>query len=187
MRKLLIAAMMVLGVLVGLVAAVPAFATCAPGSGDAVNACAAVPQSITLTGLTADIDFGSVSPGTTGTVTGAEAYTASTNDSKGYDLTVTGSGPTLPCSVGMSGGGFCGTLGGGSADVLPNKNDLTITETASAAGTLLPGNAASSGVTIQATTSASSNSYSEDWALSVPATQEADSYTETFTYKLQAN
>ena len=109
--------------------------------------------------------------GSTATATGAEAYTAATNDPAGYTLTVAASGTGLV------------SAGGGS---IPNA-DLTVTETAAGPGSQTFGPGSGAILTLAQTSAASSDSYAENWALAIPGTAAASSYSESFVYLVLGN
>ena len=152
----------VLALLVGLGA--PAFA-----AGSPVNVNATVGQSVTLTGVTTPVVFPAATPGQTATVTGAEAYQVSTNDSAGYTVTVTA--------------GLAAFSDGGSGGTIPD-NSWVITETTGNSGTGagVAFNPAVGGTVAGSTKSAGTDSYTENWALNIPAGQAAGNYNNTATY-----
>jgi hypothetical protein len=182
MRRLMIAIAAIVGIVGAMFAAVPAFATCAPGTGDAVNACADVGETLTLSGLSNAVDFGTVTPTVTDTVTGAEAYSVSSNDPNGYALSVTPA--TDPCG----GEGFYS----GDAHCLPLYGHMAITETGTSGTSIGVDDWPSTNVNdgpqaIDTQTASGTFSYSEDWALTVPATEDAGEYNESFVYAVQAS
>jgi hypothetical protein len=128
-------------------------------------------QAVTLTGLAGTITFPAANAGSTATATGAEAYTAATNDPAGYTLTVAPSGSALV------------SAGGGS---IPNT-DLTVTETAAGPGSQTFGPGSGAILTLAQTSAASSDSYAENWALAIPGTAAASSYSESFVYLVLGN
>jgi len=142
-----------------------------PSSGGSVTANATVNQAVSLTGLTGTITFPAANPGTTSTANAAEAYTAFTSDPAGYTLTLAAGGSALTSS------------GGGS---IPN-NDLSVTETSSHPGTQTFGAASGAVLTLAQTTAASSDSYSENWALAIPSGTAATTYSESFVYLVLGN
>jgi hypothetical protein len=150
------------------VASVSLAAAPAMASGQPVTAQATVTQSITISGLSPSITFPAAAPGSPVTVTGAENYTVSANDAHGYTLTITPSGSALA---------------DGSGDQIANSN-VFVTETTG------PGSGQFSGpapLQVGHTTAPSSDSYSENWGLTVPGGQAAGNYSETFTYLALGN
>lgn len=134
-------------------AATPAFA-----GGSPVNVSASVSQTLTLSGITGSIDL-SGNPGETVTRTGAEQYTVSSNDTAGYSVTVTP---------------------GSTALMFASQN---IPNSALSVNTV--GFSGSTALTVQNHTglsAANGDSYSDTWALAIPGSQPAGTYTETFTY-----
>jgi hypothetical protein len=147
--------------------ATAAFAS-GPSGGGPVSVSATVPSSITLTGLSSSISFGSIIPGQANTATAAEAYQVSTNDQTGYTLTIqpgasslTGIGGSIPDSMlsvaETSGNGHGGYFSGGGSVTVDNPN------------------------------TAVNRSYSEDWTLNVPGNQAPGSYSESFQYLALGN
>lgn len=171
MRKLLIALAAVIGLCGAMFAAVPAMAACAPGTGDAVNACADVGSTLSISGLTSAIDFGNVIVGQPNTVTGAEAYNVTTNLPAGYVLTITGSDSGLERTD-------------QSADI--PQNNLSVAETGYNAGTYTFNQNESVPLQVGTDTGASNDNYVENWTLTPPYNTQPGTYTETFTYAVVA-
>lgn len=135
-----------------------------------VTANATVNQAVTLTGLSGTITFPAANPGSTATASGAQAYTAATNDPSGYTLTVAATGSAL-----VSAGGS-----------IPNT-DLTVTETAAAPGSQTFGPGSGAILTLAQTGAPSSDDYAENWALDIPSTAAASTYSESFVYLVLGN
>jgi len=153
------------------VAAVVGTAGPALASGSPVNVSASVNSNTTLTGITGAITFPAGNAGDTKTVLHAEQYTASSNSAAGYALTIS------PSSDHMAGPG-------GAA--LDNSNLQTTTSVNGGAGTMWNWNAENGGFEFDRS-APSTDTFSEDWSLMIPANQAAGAYTETWTYLLVAN
>lgn len=169
-RKLIIALAAAIGIGGAIFAAVPAMAACTPGTGDAVNECASVSSELTLTGLTSAIDFGNVQIGQTNAVTGAEAYSVTTNNPDGYTLTIT------PADDGLE-----------TADqnaLIPNT-DISVIETDTNPGTYTF--SSTNTVQVGADSNPGTDSYAENWSVKVPASQAPGDYSQTFTYAVVAS
>lgn len=144
-------------------------ANCSSSGNTSVSATASIGETITLSGLSPNINFGQLAAGTPSIATGAENETVSTNDPGGYSLTVTP--------------GANGLYNGATANI-PNSA-VTITETQ---GVATPGVAqAFSGanpLTVDTEGGAITDTYKETWTLNAPATLPAmpGNYTESFSY-----
>jgi hypothetical protein len=121
---------------------------------------------VSLSGVSGTVTFPPASAGTTATVSGAETYTAATNDPAGYTLTITAGGSALP------------SAGGGS---IPNT-DLTVDETSASPGSQTFGAGPGAILTLAQTSVPSAGSYSENWALAIPGAAAASTYSESFVY-----
>jgi hypothetical protein len=156
--------------------AVPALAVSPPSTAGSVGISAQVvaAETISLTGLS-NISFPTTPAGETVTATDAENYTVATAG-------VVGTGYTLEISATASSMAGNGNAYGAS---IPNT-DVTIVETNASAGqfTLPSGGTYEIGST---TTTPSSNTYSENWQLAIPAGQTPGGYGEQVTYLAMAN
>jgi hypothetical protein len=142
-----------------------------PSSGGDVTANATVNQAVSLTGLTGTISFPAANPGSTSTATGAEAYTAFTNDPNGYTLTLAAGGSAL---TSPSGGSILNT-------------GLSVTESGASPGTQTFGPASGAVLTLAKTSAPSTDSYSENWSLAIPGDAAATTYSESFVYLVLGN
>jgi YVTN family beta-propeller protein len=142
-----------------------------PSTSGSVTANATVSEGVSLTGLSGTITFPPANPGTTATATRAEAYTAATNDTAGYTVTLAASGSGLVLASGGS---------------IPNT-DLTVTETGASPVSQTFGAGSGSILTTAQTHAPSSDNYTEDWALAIPATAAASTYSESFVYLALGN
>ena len=146
------------GVLLGsLAAATPAFASGAP-----VAITATVNQTISMTGPPATLALAG-DPGTTSS--GNVAYSVTTNDPNGYNVTVTPSGGFLqgPGSNSIPNSAMGYTPNGGSQVQFSNATPLTVNNklAASAGG---------------------GDSYTDSFKLAIPGNAAAGAYAETFSY-----
>lgn len=167
-RAALIVASLTLG---GLgIAAAPAMActgTCSNGN-TGVTATANVGETISLTGLSPSVSFGTLTAGQQAVALNAEAETVSTNDPAGYTLSV------IP--------GAAALLNGGSS--IPNS-DLQIMMNS---GVASPGTtftfSGSNPLQTDSETGAITDTYSETWKLNAPnpLPSAAGNYSESFTY-----
>jgi hypothetical protein len=142
-----------------------------PSSNGSVSATATVNQVVSLTGLSGTITFPATNPGSTATADAAEAYTTATNDPAGYTLTLTAGGSALTAAGGAS---------------IPNTN-LTVTETGAYPGSQTFGSASGAALTLAHTAAPSTDSYSENWALAIPGSAVASTYSESFVYLVLGN
>lgn len=181
-------ALITIGASVALVAGV---ATPALAQGNPVTASVSVAQSVTITGLSPTINLGSAVPGTTATATAAQSYSVSTNDPNGYVLSLgacynSACNSVQPPPGANPGGAFTDPSG----DFINNFGDLTVTETATAPQALTNWIGVSgvgpTPIQINQTSSASTDAYQETWALGIPASQPANTYSETFEYVVTA-
>jgi hypothetical protein len=140
-------------------------------AGSPVTVNATVAQTLTISGLTSTISFGTVTPGTPATVTGAESYTVSSNDPAGYSLTLT------PPS-----GGITDT----SSDVIPNS-DIYLMESVNGAAKNKLTFVASNPLTLYSKTTSGGDTFAEDWTLTAPAVTPAGTYSGVFTYTATGN
>ena len=157
------------------IAAAPALAAGPPpaSSGVSVNATVAAAESITLSGITSTITFPTVQAGSTSLASNAENYTVSIQGG------LTDDGYTLQIEPAQ------GFLADGTGDQIANSN-ITVTETGAN-----PGTRTFSGTTplviADTTTGPATDTYSENWALAVPASAGAGSYSEPMSYVAMAN
>ena len=144
----------------------PAFACtgqCSAPGNTAVTANASVAEYITLSGLTATVDFGTLTAGQASTVDPAEQETVATNDPSGFSLSIT------PASTAFS-DGLAGTI--------PNS-DLDINENGAGWFPF----SGSNPMTLATETTSGTYPFSEGWSLNAPnPLPEAGSYSEQFTY-----
>jgi hypothetical protein len=140
-------------------------ATAAFASGSPVQVSGTVNQSVTLSGLTSSIAFPATNPGASNTATSAEAYSVTSNDPMGYQLTITPGGFSMQDSA---------------ADNLPN-NAISVAETTNGSGTG-GGFQSNSALTVDTTNTSATKNYTENWSWTIPGNQPAGNYHEQFTY-----
>jgi hypothetical protein len=163
-------------VALGGIAAAPALAAPPPQSSSVtVNATTTTAETISLTGVSATVNFPTIQVGSTGTATGAEQYTVATaGPGTGFTLTITPADSKL---IGC----------GGPGCTIPN-NDLSITENSLSTTVNFSGTAATPQTIDTTSTNPSSVSFNEDWHLAVPpGTQTGSTFMEGFTYLAMAN
>jgi hypothetical protein len=151
--------------------------TCSNGSGP-VTATASVGETISLTGLTSTISFGSLTAGQTSYASAdpAEMYTVTTNDPNGMSLSLTPSAAYL--SNGGSGAANEITNGNGSG----SGTGIYVQELGQNANAAKQFNGASA-MAVDNETSSGTWNYSEEWSLVAPPTlPNGGTYTESFTY-----
>lgn len=182
------------GAAAALTPATPALAA-SPSSSGTVAASVVVAESLSFVPPGQTVSLGNVVPGSTGTAT--VTYSVSTNDTSGYTLTITpatGTSQTAECDGDVH-GGFA--YASGSA-CISNYPDFSITEQATAAGeeiggsqtTVLGWQGGASGTdptVINVTSAPSDDTYTEAWALQVPASAPQGTASETLTYTVAAN
>ena len=115
-------------------------------SGQPVRATVTVATTLTLDGINPNVAFGTVIPGTTSTVTGAQSPHVVTNTSRGANILVT-----------PQNGGF--HVATGQSDVIPDSA-VSVTTTGQGTVSLLDGNPV-----VVAHAGMGDNTYTQDWSI----------------------
>lgn len=170
---------------------------CSTSPGCMISMTVTVPESLSLTGIT-NVAFPTTPGGQTATVTNAQTYVASTNNPTGYTLQLSADGGSLgQCNGGSGQPCFIAhNPGSGPNFNIPDQNNLVVTETGTHSGEQITQWNCQTGCgvpnentinTTTAPTTGSGDTYTENYALSIPSSSAPGAYQGDAFYLLTAN